>query len=94
MKAVQTVRELRTTTYRGGDKPKHKIGDYVRVYCGTNEGHHFYIKDIRYNYDIGKFEYLYEPYGWHAEGSIVSGSSRQGWHYDSQGYCDNPGRGY
>ena len=21
-------------------------------------------------------------------------TERQGWHYDSQGYCDNPGRGY
>jgi len=26
--------------------------------------------------------------------TAVPASSRQDWHYDSQGYCDNPGRGY
>lgn len=95
MKAIRTVREIRTTD-SGSEKPKHKVGDYMCVYCGTNEGHHFYIKDIRYNYDINKFEYLYGGFmgGWHAEGSIVPAGSRKGWHYDSQGYCDNPGRGY
>jgi hypothetical protein len=25
---------------------------------------------------------------------LSSPSRRDDWHYDSQGYCDNPGRGY
>lgn len=98
MKSVRTitVTRLQGGTYEGSVMPKHKVGDYVRVYCGTNEGHCFTIKDIRFNEDIDKFEYLYPgPMGgWHAEDMIVPASSRQGWHYDSQGYCDNPGRGY
>jgi D-arabinose 1-dehydrogenase-like Zn-dependent alcohol dehydrogenase len=76
------------------DKPKHKIGDYMRVYCGSYEGHCFYIKDVRYNSERKKYEYLYGMAGWYAENCIVPASSRKGWHYDSQGYCDNPGRGY
>ena len=75
-------------------KPEYKIGDYVRVYCGSYEGHCFYVKGIRYDEARQKNEYLYDPYGWYAEGTIVPASSRKGWHYDSQGYCDNPGRGY
>lgn len=96
MKAVRTVTKTQEEDYRGSAKPKHKIGDYMRVYCGSREGHCFYIKDIRYNHDFGKFQYLYGGLmgGWHAEGSIVSAASRKGWHYDRDGYCDNPGRGY
>lgn len=94
MKSVRTVHELREGTYNGKEKPKYKVGDYMRVYCGSFEGHNFWIKDVRYNYDRNKFEYLYNGYGWHAEGTIVTAGSRKGWHYDSQGYCDNPGRGY
>lgn len=26
--------------------------------------------------------------------AVPKGSRREDWHYDSQGYCDNPGRGY
>jgi hypothetical protein len=33
----------------------------------------------------GRFEKLAEP---------PAPSRRDNWHYDSQGYCDNPGRGY
>ena len=97
MKAVRTVTEWREEEYRGAAKPKHKVGDYMRVYCGSYEGHCFCIKDVRYNHDLGKFQYLYGSVmmgGWYAEGSIVPAGSRKGWHYDSQGYCDNPGRGY
>jgi hypothetical protein len=97
MKAVRTRTETREEKYTGAEKPKHKIGDYMRVYCGSYEGHCFYIKDVRYNYDARKFEYLYDGTlmgGWYQEGTIVSAGSRKGWHYDSQGYCDNPGRGY
>ena len=94
MKAVRTVREMKETTHVGSDKPKHKVGDYMRVYCGSLEGHHFWIKDVRFNHDSQKFEYLHEPWGWRQEGTIVYAGDRRGWHYDSQGYCDNPGRGY
>lgn len=97
MKAVRSITKLTETEYRGSEKPKHKVGDNVRIYCGSDQDHHFVIKDIRFNHDTGKFEYRRDGLGgfeWRAEGTIVSGSSRQGWHYDSQGYCDNPGRGY
>lgn len=97
MKAVRTVCEQHEEEYHGQEKPKHKVGDYVRVYCGRMEGHRFYIKDVRYNCDLGKFQYLYDwPMGaeWYSDGAIVSAGSRKGWHYDRQGYCDNPGRGY
>lgn len=97
MKAIRTVTTTREETYRGTEKPKWKIGDYMRVYCGNYEGHCFKIKDIRYNHDINKFQYLYDGTlmgGWYSEGMIVEAGDRRGWHYDSQGYCDNPGRGY
>lgn len=32
--------------------------------------------------------------GQHAKPAPVKPSRREDWHYDSQGYCDNPGRGY
>jgi hypothetical protein len=96
MKSVRTVvtREIVTVTYTGTMKPRFKVGDYVRIFAGSMEGHHFTIKDVRFNYDIDGFEYFYTFYGWHPESRLVDGNSRQGWHYDSQGYCDNPGRGY
>jgi hypothetical protein len=94
MKAVYRVTELREGTYAGTEKPAHKVGDYMRVYCGRDEGHNFYIKDVRYNNVIRQFEYLYEGHDWYGEKSLVCAGSRKGWHYDSQGYCDNPGRGY
>ncbi|HET9285769.1 MAG TPA: hypothetical protein VFR24_27780 [Candidatus Angelobacter sp.] len=97
MKEIKTVTKTQTTEYVGKEKPKWKIGDYMRVYCGSYQDHHFYIKDIRYNADVHKFEYLYDGClmgGWYQEGTIVPAFSRQDWHYDSQGYCDNPGRGY
>ena len=94
MKAIRTVSVTREEEFRGTEKPKHNVGDYMRVYCGSYEDHCFTIKDVRYNHDIRKFQYLYSGAGWYAEGSIVPEGSRKGWHYDSQGYCDNPGRGY
>lgn len=96
MKAIRTVHERHEFDYTGYEKPKHKVGDYMRVYCGSNQDRCFYIKDVRYNHDMQKFEYLYDGMmgGWYPEGHIVEASSRKGWHYDSQGYCDNPGRGY
>ena len=97
MKAVRTVQVVKETEYTGREKPKYKVGDNLRVYSGHLEGHHFCVKKVRFNHDIDKFEYLYDGVlmgRWYPEGSVVPASSRQGWHYDSQGYCDNPGRGY
>lgn len=77
--------------------PKYKVGDYMKVYCGQYEGHHFYIKEVRFNKKTDSYEYLYDGIlmgGWYHENAIVQASDRRGWHYDSQGYCDNPGRGY
>lgn len=97
MKAIRTVSVQKVTEYTGREKPKYKVGDYLKVYCGTYQDHCFYVKEVRYNHDHNKFEYLYDSGimgGWYLEGSVGPASSRQGWHYDSQGYCDNPGRGY
>ena len=76
-------------------QPKYKIGDYMRVYCGSYQDHCFYVKAVREG--ARGFEYLYDGIlmgGWYPETHIVPASSRKGWHYDSHGYCDNPGRGY
>ena len=95
-RSVQTVRRVEESTYTGNAEPKFKMNQYVRVYCGTKQDHCFRIADIRYNHDIRQFEYLYGgAFGcWQSQDSLVEGDSRKGWHYDSQGYCDNPGRGY
>ena len=97
MKAVCTAHEQSAQDYTGSAEPVYKIGDYMRVYCGSWQDHCFSVKDVRYNLDTSKFEYLYDGClmgGWYAENCIVPGGSRAGWHYDSRGYCDNPGRGY
>jgi hypothetical protein len=36
----------------------------------------------------GRFERLPDP------PPALPAGRREDWHYDSQGYCDNPGRGY
>jgi hypothetical protein len=40
MKAIRTHRATRVVEYTGKEKPKYKIGDYMRVYCGMHEGWH------------------------------------------------------
>lgn len=78
-------------------KAKYKVGDYLRVYCGAYEDHCFSVKEVRVNAETGVHEYLYSSFlmgGWYPESHVVPASSRKGWHYDSQGYCDNPARGY
>jgi hypothetical protein len=97
MKAIQTVRRVEETEYRGKAKPQYKRGAYMRVYCGSYQDHEFVVKDIRFNHDTNKFEYLYAGIlmgGWYDEDSVVPAVGRRSSHYDSQGYCDNPGRGY
>jgi hypothetical protein len=76
MKIVRTVRQVvEVDDYEPqGMKPQLGIGDYVEVYCGHNEGHHFWIKDIRFNADVPCFEYLYDDRlmgGWHGERCLV-----------------------
>lgn len=96
MKAVRTVHTIKTAEeeYSGKGNPRWKVGDYVKVYCGSNQDHCFTVKDIRFNADTDQFEYHYPFYGWYGERQLTDASNRSGWHYDSQGYCDNPGRGY
>lgn len=97
MDSVRTVTTTKTVTsrYAGTAKPKYKKGDWLRIYCGRDEGHAFVVKGVRFNQDTDKFEYMRDAYfgvEWLAEGGVTS-SHRSG-HYDNQGYCDNPGRGY
>lgn len=90
-----TTRKLVTSRYTGKDRPKHKVGDWLKIYCGRDEGHAFVVKAVRFNLDRDKFEYLRDATWckeWLMEGMVTS-DHRSG-HYDSQGYCDNPGRGY
>lgn len=102
MKIIRTVTEERVTEGHVSQKPKWKIGDKVKVWSGTYEGHIFWVHDVRFRdeYSHGKkphFEYLVGTHfqgGWENEDNLVEVTDRRGWHYDSQGYCDNPGRGY
>lgn len=75
MKAIRTISEIKETEYKGSEKPKYKLNQYMEVYNGPYEGHNFWIKDIRFNYDINKFEYLYDAPlmgGWYAENCIIA----------------------
>ena len=97
MEAVKivTTTKIVVTRYDGKQKPQHKVGDYLKIYCGRDEGHAFVVKAVRFNLDTNKFEYKRDGYfgfEWLQEGMVTS-NHRSG-HYDSQGYCDNPGRGY
>ena len=90
-----TTRKTVTTRYAGVGTPKHKAGDWLKIYCGRDEGHAFVVKGVRFNLDRDTFEYLRDAtwcQEWLAENTVTS-NHRSG-HYDSQGYCDNPGRGY
>lgn len=95
MKSVRTERIVRQVeqTYAGTKKPRWKLGDYVKVYSGPQQDHCFRVKEIRFNEDIEQFEYYYQTYGWYNERSLTNASANTS-HYDSQGYCDNPGRGF
>lgn len=76
MKSIRTVIDLKFGEYQGDKKPKYKLKDYLQVYSGSYEGHRFYVKDIRYNFDIDEFEYLYDGTimgGWYSEKLVVQG---------------------
>ena len=71
-------------------KPEFKVGDHVKIWAGPHENFSCWVKSVRW--DNG---WRYETaYGEQPENNLVSIDDRRGWHYDSQGYCDNPGRGY
>lgn len=59
MKTVRTVTSVVECDEDVRQKPEFAVGDYMEVYCGEYQGHHFWIKDIRYNHDSARFEYLY-----------------------------------
>lgn len=71
--------KVRAEDIGGGRLPKFQIRDYVEVYCGSREGHHFWIKDVRWtdkypDYRGGTFEYLYDAPlmgGWLPEQFLV-----------------------
>lgn len=73
MKTIRTIRQVVERDEHVAQRPEFQVGDYVEVYSGQNEGHHFWIKDLRFNHDAKCFEYLYGGFlgGWHREGNIV-----------------------
>lgn len=74
MKTVRTVRQVIEKDEELDQKPKYKIRQYMEVYAGQLEGHQFWIKEIRFNHDYTKYEYLHLAglYGvWHFEDMIV-----------------------
>jgi len=74
MKTIRTVRKIVKRNERPTKISKYNKKDYVEIYCGHNEGHCFVIKDIRFNYDIDKFEYLYDNVfmgGWIPENCLT-----------------------
>ena len=82
-------------------RPEFKTGDKVRIYSGPEEDHVFAVNGVRYHegtrwHKAGfQYERVYlNGSRWIWEDNVVSAGDRRGWHYDSQGYCDNPGRGY
>lgn len=59
MKTVRTVRKIVERDEELRQQPQFGIRDYVQIYFGQYEGHHFWIKDVRYNHDHDCFQYLY-----------------------------------
>jgi len=97
MKAVRyvTTTKLVESRYTGKAKPEFKVGDCLKIYCGRDEGHAFVVRGVRFNLGTEEFQYLREGiWGaeWLREPSVTNDHRNR--HYDSQGYCDNPGRGY
>lgn len=74
MKTVRTVRQVVQKNENLRCRPLYGLGDYMQVYYGEYENHHFWIKDVRYNHDRQTFEYLYGGGimgGWMAEDQVV-----------------------
>jgi hypothetical protein len=74
---VNTIRTVQRAVERENDvlsvQPKSGVGDYVEIYCGLYEGHNFTVRDVRFNYDRGGFEYLRRNSfgGWYPENFLV-----------------------
>jgi hypothetical protein len=49
--------------------PTYKVGDYLIIYCGRNEGCCFTVKGVRWSFGAG-WEYDTGAYGWRPENSI------------------------
>lgn len=73
MKTIRTIRQVVERDEYVSEAPQFKIGDCVEIYSGTFEGHCFWIKDVRYNHDLERFEYLYGGVmgGWYGEKNIT-----------------------
>lgn len=74
MKTIRTVRQVVERDEDIAQEPEYAVGDYMEVYSGDFEGHNFWIKDVRFNYDSGCFEYLYWDLlfgGWYAAGQLT-----------------------
>lgn len=72
-KTVRTVKRRISDVEELNISPKFSIGQWVEIYHGMYEGHEFTIRDIRYNHDRQRFEYLYEFVGdhWYGEGQLI-----------------------
>lgn len=62
----------------GRPKPKYKIGDYLVIYCGLNEGFNFNVRGVRWaerdQWQPDRWEYD-TGYGWRPENTICT----EGW---------------
>jgi hypothetical protein len=76
---------------------KFAVGDWVQIYSGPDEDCCAVVKETRWvkrnqwheacwEYDLGWL------FGWRFEGQLTA--PRRSSHYDRNGYCDNPARGY
>lgn len=74
---MKTIRTVKRVVERDNDvltlKPQMAVGDYVEIYCGLYEGHNFTVRDVRFNYDWGGYEYLRGDSfgGWYRENFLV-----------------------
>lgn len=74
MKTIELVTRLVEREETIDVEPKYAVGDLVEIYSGNHEGHCFSIKDVRYNRNMNRFEYLYDwPLydEWHGEGFLT-----------------------
>lgn len=74
VKTVRTVTQVVERDETVKAQPEFKIGDYLEVYSGPDEGHNFWVKDVRWNHDRKTFEYLYDGVlmgGWKPEANVV-----------------------
>jgi len=74
VKTVVTITRVVERDEEVAATPKYGVGDYMEIYYGSYQNHHFWIRDVRYNHDKGCFQYLYGAGvmgGWMNEDQIV-----------------------